>query len=162
MDEAKFNTCFKNSLNKIDTWFSYKMPDATYGIKSIEKPYDLYAEGRSKFLAFEGKKIRGIQALNFNVFEQQQLPCLKHAWDNGHLALVGIYIYIPRKSFMFLFSVDVLLKLQEQGKKSILKKEFELFIKDYALYIKKELFDLINFEDKIITIEKWEKIVGNK
>jgi len=151
-DEAIFNTYLKNSLNNLPTHFSYKLGDSGFvGNKSIAKPYDLYAHFKNGFMAVEGKKTKGLQSFNFNWFEPQQLPSLQQVYGNNHIALVALYIEIPRHSYMLLFCVSLIIKLiKEQNKNSILKKELEKLVDKYSFPLKKKLFDLSNYQEKII------------
>jgi len=149
-DEAIFNTYLKNSLNLLPSFMSHKMQDLGHG-KGIAKPYDLYAEFKNGFMAVEGKKLKNLQSFNFNCFESQQLPSLYHAFCNNHIALVALYIEIPRHSYMLLFCVSLIIKLiKEQNKNSILKKELEKLVNKYSFPLKKKLFDLSNYQEKII------------
>ena len=97
MTESNFNTYFKNSLNKLPTYFAHKLQDLGHG-KGISKPYDIFCEYYGGFASFEGKKIKKLKAFNFSCFEPQQLPFLLHAYRNGRVGCVVLYVEIPRHS----------------------------------------------------------------
>jgi penicillin-binding protein-related factor A (putative recombinase) len=158
MLENKFNTIFKNSL--IDSGFlAFKIKDVGHG-HTTQNPVDGFALKKGMFLMWEGKRLKGIKAFNFNSFEPQQLPILQRVHELGYTGIVPVYFYIPRKSFVLIFNVSLLTELIKKDKTSILKKEIEKLADKFAIPLKKERFDLTKMTGLIVSNKVWEYTIG--
>jgi hypothetical protein len=151
--------------------FSYKIedPHKAQVLSASKRPFDGFArfsEPVNDFW-FEAKLIKGrVGAFSLDRVADHQYASLLQIKRSGGLTSVILGVWIPRLDYWFLcFDPEFLLKLLEQGKKSISKKELNFYFeKGYNISLRSK--DLIKFSpdmlrDRIIDfLPDWEAGVG--
>jgi penicillin-binding protein-related factor A (putative recombinase) len=170
MDEAALNHDLI-SLFKGTGSFSYKIedPHKAQALSASKRPFDGFARFYPPVndFYFETKLIKhSVKAFSLNRIEDHQLANLLQIKKIGGLTAVILGVWIPRRAYWFLcFDPEFLLKLRNQGKKSINKKELNFYCeKGYSISLRSNA--LINFSpemmlDRIIDfLPDWEAVVG--
>jgi hypothetical protein len=98
MKEAKFNTEIVNSLKDCGAW-AYKIPDMPSSLMvggrfNPDKPCDIIACVRSRFVGIEGKMLRDYKAISLSLFRDNQVQSLDAMVEASGLAFAFINIRI--------------------------------------------------------------------
>jgi len=163
MKESNLNTIITNGLKELG--FAHKISDPVGGTGS-QLPFDGFAICLGEAIYFESKMLKPLKAWNFNSIEDHQYENLNFIKKEvpSSLCIYPIGAFEPRKYFyLFIFDSELIEYLRESGKKSILKKEFELLIeKKLHLNIqridKKYHIDFSSIKSIIVDRQKWEEI----
>lgn len=173
MLERDLNTTIRNGFENIldKEYFSHKIADGMGGI-SIQNPFDGFAVIPEGHIYWEAKLLKPLKAFNFNVIEDHQYDKLNLIHDTRPDSSITIYpigAFYPRKYYyLFIFDSELIRYIRSEGKKSVLKKEFTKLLEE-NLYLdikrdketKKYVIDFKDFEEKIITKDKWKNIIGD-
>lgn len=163
MKEKDLNTIITNGFKEIG--MAHKISDPMGGVGG-QLPFDGFSVCLQNVIFFESKIIKPLKAWNFNSIEDHQYDNLNFIKKekSDTLCLYTIGAFEPRKYFyLFVFDSSLVKYLREQGKKSILKKEFENLMSNSLLLNisrkdKKYNIDFSNLLSIIIDKEKWEAI----
>lgn len=111
MREQVFNTEVINSLRDAGAW-AYKIPDMPSSLMvggrfNPDKPCDIIACFKSRFIGIEGKMLKGFKGFSLSLFRNSQIKSLDEMVDSDGLAFAFINIRItqaPRENRLIIIN----------------------------------------------------------
>jgi len=152
MDEKVLNRWIANSFD-----WSHKLPDPPPGfsLSSNQRPFDGFALSPEVGVVFwEAKIMKKLEAFNFSRIAPHQIDNLSRAKNilknSGHSGKFVVILGLWNKGKgikTWLFDIDLIVRLQAEGKKSFTKKDLEA-LEEFTHQSKNEKF--IFLFDKVV------------
>lgn len=169
MKETDLNRIIARNLN--ERYWGYKIPDPQQAsaTSSSERPFDGVGLLHDRPIYFESKFQKGYKAFNFSHIREHQLRnllAIKNSssdWQTHPATVLVVGAWEARKYFhLFWFEIGFINYLIQNGKKSILKREFELLM-EAGLYleIKKQQFDVDRIGEVTIDSNRYQTATEN-